>query len=436
MKILQKISTAWVKKHPDELARIVEGLPREEAQQIVETMKSEEIASIINYMNPHNAADILEVIPQDKITASLENLSVKTIFLVFRQLDEEARERLNSSLAPTVLKQIRELSSYPSNSVGPLMDPQVTTLRKEQPVREVIRQIRKIYKAEPGALYYLYVTDQEHHLVGVVNIRDLLLADPGTIVEKIMNTELLTLRPEQDQEEVASLVEKYNYVAIPVVDAEHHLLGVVQHDDIIPVMEAEASDDIQKMFGAGSDERVFSSVRYSINKRLPWLWVNLGTAFIAAAVVSLFESTIARITVLAVMLPIVAGQSGNAGAQSLAVVIRGLALREIGQRMAWRVILKEWFIGLLNGIVIAITTGLIVFLWTKNVALAGVIALAMLIGLFVAGLAGAAIPLGLNALGRDPAQSSSILLTTITDVVGFLSFLGLAHLFSNLILAG
>lgn len=436
MKTLHKISTAWLEKHPDELARIVEGLAEEEIQQIFKAMTPKEITAVVHYMNPHRVAAILKVIPSDKITPVLELLPVKKVFLIFQQLDETDRTQLNNTLTPPVLKQIQKLSAYPPNSVGPLMDPHVTTLRQEQTVREVIRQVYRLYKAKPEALYYLYVTDQEDHLLGVVSIRDLLVADPTATMDKIMNAQMFTLRPEQDQEEVATLVQKYDYVAIPVVDNDNHLLGVVDYDDIIPVMEAEASDDIQKMFGAGSDERALSPIRYSINKRLPWLWVNLATAFIAAAVISLFESTIAQFTFLAVMLPVVAGQSGNAGAQSLAVVIRGLALREIGQRMAWKVIVKEWFIGLINGLVIACTTALIVLLWSGNLALAGVIGLSMLIGLFIAGLAGAAIPIALNALGRDPAQSSSILLTTITDVVGFSSFLGLAHLFSDLILKG
>ncbi|MGB6646948.1 MAG: magnesium transporter, partial [Bacteroidota bacterium] len=214
----------------------------------------------------------------------------------------------------------------------------------------------------------------------------------------------------------------------------HRLLGVVRSDHLLTDVQEEASEDIQKMFGAGGDEHAFSPVWFSLSKRLPWLHVNLATAFLAAAVVGLFEDLIARITILAVFLPVVAGQGGNAGAQSLAVVMRGLVMREISPRNRWRLVLKETFIGLVNGLIIGLVTAGIAWLWQGNPVLGLVIGLAMIANLIVAGFAGAAIPITMKALGFDPSQSSSIVLTTVTDVLGFFSFLGFAVLFQAYLL--
>ena len=235
------------------------------------------------------------------------------------------------------------------------------------------------------------------------------------------------------REEVINLFTRYRLRLLPVVDIDDRLLGVIRQSAVIKASQEEAATNLQAMVGVSRDERALSSPLSAMRKRLPWLNVNLLTAFLAAAVVGLFESTIAQFTALAVLLPVVAGQSGNTGAQALAVIMRGLALREIQIRHWQRVLLKEVFAGALNGIAIAIVTGLGVLLWSKSVGLAVVIGVAMVISMALAGLSGAAIPLLLTRLGQDPAQSASIILTTVTDVVGFFSFLGLATLFSALL---
>ncbi len=220
-----------------------------------------------------------------------------------------------------------------------------------------------------------------------------------------------------------------HYLAAPVIDAERKLIGVVQSDRLAGDVKDEATEDILKMVGASRDEKTGSSILLSMKQRLPWLQINLITAFLAASVVGLFEDVIARITVLAVFLPVVAGQGGNAGAQSLAVVMRGLVLREVRAGMMLKVIRKEVLLGALNGVITGIITAVIAWLWHGNPYLGLVIGLAMIVNLMAAGLAGAAIPLTMKSLGFDPAQSSSIILTTVTDIVGFFSFLGFATLF-------
>jgi magnesium transporter len=231
-----------------------------------------------------------------------------------------------------------------------------------------------------------------------------------------------------DREEVAATMRARKFFALPVVDAEGHLLGVVKHEDVLETIQEEAFEDLQKMVGAGGDEQAQSPVALKVRKRLPWLMVNLATAFLAAAVVSFFEGALAKMAVLAVLLPIVAGQAGNTGAQTLAVVIRGLALKEVFRGSRGIVVLRELAAGAISGVAVALVAGGCVYAWFGDLRLAEVIGLSMVGSMAIACLAGALIPLGVQALRRDPAQSSTIFLTTITDAVGLGSFLGLASL--------
>jgi magnesium transporter len=264
-------------------------------------------------------------------------------------------------------------------------------------------------------------------------MRELLLASPRDPIEPMVRRDVVTIPATLHRDEITTLIQRRRFIALPVVDSEGYLLGVVKPDEILGAMQEGAFGDLQKMVGAGGDERALSPVSVVVRKRLPWLYVNLATAFVAAAVVGLFEGTIEKVTALAVLLPVVAGQGGNTGAQSLAVVMRGIALRELVPGTTRRLLLKESFGALINGVAIAIGTGAAVLLWDGRLGLVLIISLAMVVNMAAAGLSGAAIPLVLQALGRDPAQSSSIFLTTVTDVVGFAAFLGFAVLFMPLL---
>lgn len=312
------------------------------------------------------------------------------------------------------------------------MSPDITALGPAVTVGKAIQVIRSLGKKKP--LYYVYVTDVQDRLVGVLAMRDLILSDPHVSVESIMMKDVVAVPAHLDREEVVKLASKRRYLRIPVVDSENRLLGTLNSEDLIGAAAEEASEDMQKMVGVAGDEEVLSPVFFSLRKRLPWLQVNLATAFLAAAVVGLFENTIARITALAVFLPVVAGQGGNTGAQTLAVVIRGLALGQIERSVAGRVLLKEALLGVLNGISVGLVTALVATLWEGNPYFGLVIGLAMVMNMFAACVAGAGIPMAMRALGWDPAQSSSIILTTVTDILGFFSFLGLATLFQHLLI--
>ncbi len=316
-------------------------------------------------------------------------------------------------------------------TAGTMMSPDFTALGQDVTVGEAIQNIRSLGKKK--SLYYVYVTDKENRLVGVLSMRDLILSDPPISVGSIMK-DVLSVPADLDREEVVKLATKRRYLQIPVVDSNKRLLGTLNSGDLLEAAAEEASEDMQKMVGVGGDEEVLSPILFSLKKRLPWLQVNLATAFLAAAVVGLFQDTIARITALAIFLPVVAGQGGNTGAQTLAVVIRGLALGQIEKSVAGKVLVKEASLGIINGLCVGLVTALVAFLWEKNPYFGLVIGLAMVMNMFAASIAGAGIPMVMRMLGWDPAQSSSIILTTVTDILGFFSFLGLATLFQHLLI--
>jgi len=280
-------------------------------------------------------------------------------------------------------------------------------------------------------VFYLYVVDERSHLVGVVSLRRLLLVSPETPLKRIMTGDLISARVDMDQEEVARQVAAYNLLAIPVVDEENKLVGIITVDDVIDVIKDEATEDIYRLAGVAGDERAFTPAGESLRKRLPWLGINLVTAFMATLVVALFEGTIGLFPVLAVFMPVVAGMGGNAGMQTLTVIVRGLALGELTWSNSRKALMKEAAVGIGNGIVLGVVAALVVWAIRGNLMLGAVLGMAMIINMFVAATAGTLVPLGLRAANVDPALASSVFITTMTDMIGFFSFLGLATVLSR-----
>jgi magnesium transporter len=295
-------------------------------------------------------------------------------------------------------------------------------------VGEAITELQSTRDVE--MVFYLYVVDSRRHLVGVVSLRRLLLVSPETPLKRIMTADLISARVDMDQEEVAREVAAYNLLAIPVVDEENKLVGIITVDDVIDVIKDEATEDIYRLAGVAGDERAFTPPGESLRKRLPWLVVNLVTAFVAAAVVGMFEGTLTALPFLAIFMPIVAGMGGNAGTQTLTVVVRGIALGELTWGNSRKALLKEVLVGIGNGIALGVLAALVVWVTRGNPVLGAVLGMAMIINMFVAAAAGTLIPLGLRAAKIDPALASSVFITTMTDVFGFFSYLGLAKLFA------
>ena len=422
---LEAMVRAFASDHPDGAARALESLAPRAAAQLLQQLPTRIAAPVTERLSPDAAALILTVLGADGSRDLLGSLPSRQAAAILHHLEDTVREAALSGLEPDRGRAIRDLLRYSPDTAGGMMDARLTSLPIDLNVREAIAALRR---ARRDTLYYLYVTDRVGKLCGVLDMRELLLASPRDPLENLVKREIVTVPVDMPSDEVASLIQRRRFVALPVVDHDGHLLGVVKPDEVLEAFQQEAFGDLQKMVGAGEDERALSPVSVVVRKRLPWLIVNLGTAFLASMVVGLFESTIQKVTALAVLMPIVAGQGGNTGAQSLAVVMRGIALREILPGSIARLVRKEALGALLNGLAVACATGLAVWLWDGRIGLSLVIMLAMIVNMTAAGLFGAAIPLTLRALGRDPAQSSSIFLTTVTDVVGFAAFLGFAVL--------
>lgn len=320
-------------------------------------------------------------------------------------------------------RELERLLAFPEESAGRLMDRVFDAIRPEMSVEQVLERVRAgpVRRARS-----VFVVDEEGRLAGRVDMQDLALAAPDARVADLMVEAAGAITATAPRDEIVEQLDETRLDALPVVDLEHRLIGVVRYASLFRVVEAEASVDLQTMVGASADERALSAATFAVRRRLPWLHINLLTAFLAASVVGLFENLIAQFTALAVLLPVVAGQSGNAGSQALAVTIRGLALREIGIREWRRVLGKEVVTGLINGVVLAVVCGLGVWVWSGTLGLGIVIAVAMVLSVVSAGIAGALVPIVLTRVGQDPATASSIILTTVTDVAGFFSFLGTA----------
>lgn len=423
----------YFEKDPVSAAHNLESLSEDRAISVLKALPFHCAAKAFKHLQPHFAAGILRDVPGelfDEIAVDMDPLHGAA---VVAHLSSDDRAKVLHRLPKKIKDQISELLTFPMNSAGRMMSTSFIAFWDDLTVEEAVQRIRGLaHKKETP--FYAYVVNKQNHLIGVMNMRDLLLADSASLLSQVMRKEVFAVNAFMDREEVVRLSDKRRFFAVPVVDPEHRLIGVIDATNLLHGVKEDATEDFQKMFGAGGDERVFSPVGFSLRKRLPWLHVNLATAFLAAFVVGCFQGIIAKITVLAVFLPVVAGQGGNAGAQSLAVVMRGLVLREIPFHKAWHLILRESWIGAINGVVIGVVTALVTWLWQGNPFLGVVVGLAMLVNLAIAGFSGAAIPVAMKAIGLDPAQCSNIILTTITDVMGFLAFLGFATLFQGYLL--
>jgi len=377
---------------PQAGAALLAGRSAEEIGKLLQELPSDDAAAIIDYLPEGLSAAVLELLQQKKPGG-----------------------------------EVGELLEYAEQTAGRIMNPKVFALSEDMTAGEAITALQGSRDVE--MVFYLYVIDARRHLVGVVSLRRLLLVPPATPLKRIMTTDLISVRADMDQEEVARQVASYNLLAIPVVDEENKLVGVITVDDVIDVIKDEATEDVYRRAGVSGDDRVFTRPIESLRKRVPWLQVNLVTAFIAAAVVGLFENTIAKVTVLAMFMPVVAGMGGNAATQTLTVIVRGIALGELTWANTRKALLKEAAVGLGNGFACGLVAALVVWLWKGDAMLGAIIGAAMVINMFVAAIAGTLIPLSLRALKVDPALASSVFITTLTDVFGFLSFLGLATVF-------
>lgn len=416
--------------YPHEAARRLEAMPVEDAASLLAAQPPHAAVRAWQALAADVARAVLECVPDALARQLLTDAEPAVSAAVLSHLDEEAREARLRALDPQVAHELRELLAYPEDSAGRLMDPQVSPLRAGLTVAEALARLRTIKRR---GLRELFVVDDSGALTGRVEIQDLAVADEARPLREITRGLIAAVQDLDLREDVVALLQQQPITELPVVTSEGRFVGVIRQAALVSAVEQETSLDIQTMVGASRDERALSGPVFAVRKRLPWLQINLLTAFLAAAVVGLFEDTIAKFTALAVLLPVVAGQSGNAGAQALAVTMRGLFLREISLRHWPRMVWKEASVGFANGIAVAVTTAIGVWVWSGSLGLVLVISSAMVIAMVIAGVSGALVPIMLRRFGQDPAQSSSIVLTTVTDVAGFFSFLGIATLLAGML---
>lgn len=421
----QSLVRRFVELYPDEVAAEVDSANPREIVDLLERQPLRPAVTLVQRLRPDVAAEVFEVLPDASFQKIIPALEPARAAAALARLDDEVRANRLALLESALAKELQAIMAYPPDTAGGFMDPRVTTFRPDALARDALARLRKLRHKR---IHQLAVVDADGRLIGGVPLQELAIADPKQRLVDLMQEEPPAVVATAPQSEVVEVLLRHKLDSVPVVDFHGRLVGVIRQEGLIAAAEAEATADMQTMVGASREERALSPVRFAVRKRLPWLQINLLTAFLAASVVGLFESTIAQFTALAVLLPVVAGQSGNTGAQALAVTMRGLALREIRVRNWLRISGKELLVAVINGIAVALVTSLAVFAWSRSPGLAAVIGSSMVLSMIAAGVAGASIPMILTTLGQDPAQASSIILTTVTDVVGFLSFLGLATL--------
>jgi len=425
------------KQHPADLAQVLAELQerdRKAAFSVVVERSPKLAMEAVAELGPEAGALLLSDRPAEDIAKLLQEIPSDDAAALVDYLPEELSSAVLELMRPKESGQVENLLEYPEKTAGRIMNPNVFALSEDLTVGESISALQASRDVE--MVFYLYVVDERRHLVGVTSLRRLLLVSPETPLKRIMTPDITSVRVDTDQEEAARQVASYNLLAIPVVDEENKLVGVVTVDDVIDVIKDEATEDIYRLAGVSGDERVFTPPMESLRLRLPWLVVNLATAFLAAAVVGLFEGTIAQVTAVAIFMPIVAGMGGNAATQTLTVIVRGLALGELTWVNARKALVKELSVGFANGISTGIIAAGLAMLFKGNAMIGILLAAAMVINMCVAAAAGTLIPLGLKALKIDPALASAVFITTFTDVAGFASFLGLTTVFLRYVKPG
>ena len=425
---LEKLDAARLQAtSPYTVGSFLSRLAVDDRRVVLRRISLEHATAILSEMDADDAAAVVEAMREPRAVQILEELDPDDTADIIGEMEDADRERLLGKVDSETEATVRGLIAYEPDTAGGIMTPDIAVARPGMTVIQTVRYIQKL-NDEYEHIFYVYVVDEEQRLLGVVSMRDLVMHGPLDYLRDIMTTSnnMKGVCPvDMDQEDVARLMAELNLNALPVVDADNRLVGMVTHDDVLDIIQSEATEDIQKMVGAGGDEAVDDPISISIKRRSPWLVVNLFTALIAGGVVYAFEKQISQLTILAVCMPIVANLSGNTGAQTLAVIIRSLAMGNIHSGEDRRVCIRECAKGLLNGLLIGLLSATIVGVFSSDVMTAVVVFIAMILSMTYAGMAGALIPLILDKVGFDPAQSSSIFLTASTDIVGFGIFLGL-----------
>ncbi len=422
-----QVQDAMRRLHAADAAELLDAIEEDDLRsRLFAHLDTARAAAVLSLLGDQARETLLDSLPETRLRGFLTALESDDAADILAELPREKVERLLQAIPPRLSADVRDLLRYDEESAGGIMQREFVALPPDATVDDGIDAVRR-RAADVPDIHNIFVVDEQHRLIGVLPIRQLILANPRTALRNLMQTPV-TAHTGMDQEEVATLFSKYDLLSLPVVDATGKLVGRITVDDVVDVIEEEASEDIYRLAGLGDQASVHESVRVSVRRRLPWLILNLGTCFLSASVVALFEGTIQSLAIAAAFMTMVAGSGGNAGVQTLALVVRGIALGELTFLNARRVVWKEFMTGAVNGLVLGLVAAALAFAW-KGVPLLGVVvALAIVGNLCIAALVGVLIPLGLKWCGVDPAIASAVVLTTFTDCCGFFFFLGLLTL--------
>jgi magnesium transporter len=412
--------------HASEIAILFQNLPLESQKKIINLLSAEVASEVMSEMDEEaHPEDLLLELDPERRQEIVEELDYDDATDIISRLDEVDQQEILQDIDVEDASNIRNLLTFDKDSAGGLMNSQLIKVKanmsKKQAIEEIIIQSEEIEE-----FYTIYVVDDHDILKGIISLKNLIKAKSSATVKELVNEEFIFVKSYVDQEEVADLISQYNLTSIPVVDDHMKLLGRVTFDDVIDVLEEENTEDILKISGVSEDEELSGNWQDAVKSRLPWLALNLVTAFLASSVIRYYEPTLARISVLAGYMTITAGMGGNAATQALAVTVRRITLSDLSDNQAYRTVVKEFTVGLVNGAVVGLVVLGFALFYDANPLLGLVVFIAMAGNLMIAGLAGSSIPLLLKRVGIDPAIASSIIITTFTDVFGFLLLLGLA----------
>jgi magnesium transporter len=416
--------------HPSEIADTLESLPPKQRAELwnLDVVDQEQV---LPYLNDTVQLELVQDMPAAKVATAIENMDTDDAVDILQNLPDEVVEASLQEVDLEHYRRFRQLLFYPENSAGGLMNTDILIVRTEMTVKMVLRYLRRFEKL-PERTDLLMVVDSNNHYRGVLFITELLTSNPKDLVEQIMSTNIEAIPADLPDNEVALLFEQRDLLSAPVVDQQGILLGRITVDDVVDVIRAQADHNLMGRAGLDEEDDMFAPILKTSRNRAIWLGVNLITAFLAAYVIGLFEATLEKMVALAVLMPIVASMGGIAGSQTLTIVIRGMALNQISNTNIPWLLKKELAVSILNGILWAIVVAVIAIIWFNNVTLGFIIGTALIVNLFVASFSGVLIPIILKRLSIDPALAASVTLTTLTDVIGFGTLLGLATILLNM----
>lgn len=424
----------------DRIQELCQDMPAPDAAELLEKVEKESRHQLVDVLEDILPPDTFTYLKHDILTNLLENMSGEHIASIVNNLEsddainlidglsEDRSSEIMRLLSRKVRAAVEEGLSFLPKSAGRLMQREFVAIPQFWTVGKTVDYLRAAAEALPDKFYDIFIVDPMHRLVGSVALDNILCTQRAVKMDVIVNEEHVTIPVDMKQEQIAHLFRRKDLLSAPVVDEDGRLIGVITVDDIVDVIDEEAQEDLLRMGGVANSD-IHRSTFLTARSRSSWLLVNLCTAFIAASVISLFSASIEKVVALAILMPIVASMGGNAGTQAMTVAVRALATKEVSAANAWRVIGKECMVGLMNGSFFAVLLGMLVWWWFSNPVLGAIISIALVVNLFIAGLFGAVVPIALDRIGLDPAPAAGVLLTTITDVIGFCAFLGLATLF-------